>query len=419
MFLDGFEFEWDCVMDGITVVWRRVLFFLKDEGLWLFFVVYMSGGFSSGFVEVGKEDALRRLVRFRMPAEWEPHRGTWLTWPREEGVSFPGQFPQICETYRRLVDCLAECEPVFINVWDEGMERETRLRLGLADEMRREVSFFYHPAYEPWCRDHGPIFVCHCRTGEGAVVNWDYNAWGNKYPPFDLDDEVPKRVAALRGVECLEPKMILEGGSIDVNGEGLLLTTESCLLNPNRNPHLSRKEIERRLFDYLGAEKVLWLGEGVAGDDTDGHVDNLARFVAADTVVIAAEADPVDANYSALRDNGERLCAFNKGLRRPLRIVELPMPNPVVQEGVRLPASYANFYLANGLAVVPIFGDPNDKVALEILQSLLPARKVVGLDSLDLIWGLGSFHCVTQQEPLFAGTASAERKIAEVAAASA
>ena len=393
---------------------------MKSGGLRLFFVVYMGVEYSRGWVELGRGDALRRRVRFRMPAEWETHRGTWLTWPRGEGASFPGRFPQICETYRRLVSCLTECEPVFINVWDEAMEREARLRLGLADGIRRGVSFFYHPAYEPWCRDHGPIFVRHCRTGEGAVVDWDYNAWGYKYPPFDLDNEVPKRVAALRGVECLEPKMVLEGGSIDVNGEGLLLTTESCLLNPNRNPHLSRKEIERRLFDYLGAEEVLWLGEGIVGDDTDGHVDDLARFVSADTVVIAVEEDSADANYLALRDNRRRLCAFNKGLRHQLRIVDLPMPGPVVQEGVRLPASYANFYLANGLAVVPIFGDPNDKVALEILQSLLPGRKVVGLDSRDLIWGLGSFHCVTQQEPLFATSpALAEAEIAGVAAASA
>ncbi len=380
----------------------------------------MRMGFSSGFAEFGKENALRRRVRFRMPAEWELHRGTWLTWPREEGASFPGRFMQICETYRRLVDCLAGCEPVFINVWDEEMEREARLRIGLTDGIQRGVSFFHHPAYEPWCRDHGPIFVRNCRTGEAAVVDWDYNAWGNKYPPFDLDNEVPKRVAALRGVDRLEPKMVLEGGSIDVNGQGLLLTTESCLLNPNRNPHLSRKEIERRLFEYLGAEEILWLGEGVVGDDTDGHVDNLARFVSADTVAMAVEEDPADANYSALRDNRERLRAFNQGRRRPLRIVELPMPSPVVQEGIRLPASYANFYLANDWAVVPIFGDPNDKVALKILQSLMPRRKVVGLDSLDLIWGLGSFHCVTQQEPLFAGRpASAESKIAGVAAASA
>lgn len=392
--------------------------FCKTIVLRLFFVD-MGMGASSGFAEFGEGNAWRR-VRFRMPAEWEPHRGTWLTWPREDGASFPGRFTQICEVYRRLVDCLAECEPVFINVWDEAMERAARLRLGLAEEVRREVSFFHHPAYEPWCRDHGPIFVRNSRTGEAVVVDWDYNAWGNKYPPFELDNEVPKRVAALRGVERLEPKMVLEGGSIDVNGRGLLLTTESCLLNPNRNPRLSRKEIEQRLFDYLGAEEVLWMGEGVAGDDTDGHVDNLARFVSADTVVIAIEEDPADANYLALRDNRERLCAFNKGRRRPLRIVELPMPSLVVQEGIRLPASYANFYLANGLAIVPIFGDPNDKAALEILQNLMPRRKVVGLDSLDLIWGLGSFHCVTQQEPLFATSpASAELKIAEVAAASA
>ncbi len=393
--------------------------FLKDEGLWLFFVVYMDAGLSRGWVELGKENAWRRL-RFRMPAEWETHRGTWLTWPRKEGTSFPGRFAQICETYRRLVGCLAEWEPVFINVWDEAMEWEARLCFGLADEMQRGVSFFYHPAYEPWCRDHGPIFVRNCRTGKAVVVDWDYNAWGNKYPPFDLDNEVPRRIAALRGVECLDPKMVLEGGSIDVNGEGLLLTTESCLLNLNRNPGLSRKEIEQRLFDYLGAEKILWLGEGIVGDDTDGHVDDLARFVSAETVVIAVEADPVDANYSALRDNRERLRAFNKGRRSPLRIVEIPMPSPVVQEGVRLPASYANFYLANGLAVVPIFGDPNDKVALKILQSLLPRRKVVGLDSKDLIWGLGSFHCVTQQEPLLSTKiALPAAETAGVAAASA
>ena len=386
--------------------------FLKVEGIAA--ILFVTMGMGCGFVEFGKGNALRRRVCFRMPAEWELHRGTWLTWPREEGASFPGRFTQICETYRRLVDCLAAREPVFINVWDEGMEQAARWRLGLADGIQREVSFFHHPAYEPWCRDHGPIFVRNCQTGKAAVVDWDYNAWGNKYSPFDLDNEVPKRIAALRGIERLKPKMVLEGGSIDVNGQGLLLTTESCLLNPKRNPHLSRKEIEQRLFDYLGAEEVLWLGEGIAGDDTDGHVDDLARFVSADTVAIAMETDSADANYSALRDNWERLRAFNKDRGHPLRIVELPMPSPVVQEGIRLPASYMNFYLANGLAIVPIFKDPNDKAALDILQSLLPERKVVGLNSLDLIWGLGSFHCITQQEPLFA-----RPEIAEVAEASA
>ena len=336
----------------------------------------------------------------RMPAEWEPHRGTWLTWPREKSVSFPGRFPRIYEVYRRLVACLAQHEPVFINVWDEVMEEAARSQLRAAGRQRHGISFFHHPAYEPWCRDHGPIFVEDCQTGEAAVVDWDYNAWGNKYPPFDCDNEVPKRIAARRGVRRFQPKMVLEGGSIDGNGRGLLLTTESCLLHPNRNPHLSRRDIEQRLSGSLGAREIVWLGEGIAGDDTDGHVDDLARFVSTDTVVAAAEADPADANYAPLQDNLKRLRAFNRGRRRPLRIVELPMPQPVVQEGVRLPASYANFYLANGLAVVPIFRDSNDRAALEILQNLMPERKVVGLDSRDLIWGLGSFHCITQQEPL-------------------
>ncbi|MCS1410598.1 MAG: Agmatine deiminase [Verrucomicrobia subdivision 3 bacterium] len=337
-----------------------------------------------------------------MPAEWAPHQGTWLTWPREAGVSFPGRFPQIYEAYRLLTLHLATNESVYINVWDKEMEQEARSILRLDPSLRERVQFFPHPSYESWCRDHGPIFVLNCQTEipEKVIIDWDYNAWGNKYPPFDLDNAVPKRIADVRGLKRFQPKMILEGGSIDVNGQGLLLATESCLLNPNRNPHLSRQDIKQALSNYLGITEILWLGDGIIGDDTDGHVDNITRFVSADTAVTVIEPDPLDENYQPLRDNLKRLHAFNKGRVNPLRIVELPMPQPVIQEGIRLPASYANFYIANGLVVVPTFDDPNDAVALKTLQMLIPDRQVVGLDSKDLIWGLGSFHCITQQEPL-------------------
>ena len=337
---------------------------------------------------------------YYLPAEWEPHRGTWLTWPREDGISFPGRFPQIYQAYRRLIDCLTDHEPVFVNVNDEAMEDDARHWVEPERRRPHPVVFYRHPADEAWCRDHGPTFVRHRQTGELAIVNWDYNAWGGKYPHFDRDNAIPERIARVRGLKQFKPGIVLEGGSIDGNGRSLLLTTESCLLNPNRNPNLSRQEIENRLSAYLGVQEILWLeGPGLAGDDTDGHIDNLARFVAEDTIVISEELDPADSNYPSLRANFERLQALNRNRQRPFRIVGLPLPRPIVQENVRLPASYVNFYLANGVAVVPTFGDANDRTALRILQELLPERKVVGLDSRDVIWGAGSFHCLTQQEP--------------------
>jgi agmatine deiminase len=231
-----------------------------------------------------------------------------------------------------------------------------------------------------------------------AIVDWDYNAWGNKYPPFDLDEVVPTRIAEILKVPVFYPRMILEGGSIEVNGAGVLLTSESCLLNKNRNPGLSRDEIEQRLRDYLGVREILWLGDGIEGDDTDGHIDDLARFVSETKVATVVEENSDDANYKPLQANLARLRKMTIDNRK-IDIITLPMPKKIVREGQRLPASYANFYIANSCVLVPTFGDPADELALSILQKCFPDRRVVGIECRELIWGLGAFHCLTQQQP--------------------
>jgi agmatine deiminase len=260
------------------------------------------------------------------------------------------------------------------------------------------IPFHRIPTNEPWCRDHGPIFLTRDADPKLAIVDWDYNAWGNKYPPFDLDEVVPSRVAEILDVPVFYPHMILEGGSIDVNGASALLTSESCLLNPNRNPQLSRDEIEQRLRDFLGVREILWLGDGIAGDDTDGHIDDLARFVSERTVVAVVEENREDENYEPLQENLARLREMKIGGRK-IDIVTLPMPKKIVREGLRLPASYANFYIANSCVLVPTFADTNDENALSILQKCFPSRRIIGIDCHELIWGLGTFHCLTQQQP--------------------
>jgi agmatine deiminase len=338
---------------------------------------------------------------YRMPAEWAPHAGTWFSWPRPEGISFPGKYDTVPPVYAELIKHLVTVEEVHINVWHAEMEEWGRGLLQKNGTPLERVSFHYFPAYEPWCRDHGPIFVVREQNGrhERAIVDWDYNAWGGKYPPFDLDDAVPQHIAKLRGLPLFSPGIVMEGGSIEVNGCGTLLTTEACLLNPNRNPHLSKEQIEQYLGDYLGVTKILWLGDGIVGDDTDGHIDDLARFVNPTTVVTVVEKDPADANYEPLQENLRRLRTLHDQDERPLRVVELPMPRALEHEGQRLPASYANFYIANQMVLVPTYRDRNDTLAIEILQREFPDRRVVGVDSSELIWGLGSFHCISQQEP--------------------
>jgi agmatine deiminase len=281
------------------------------------------------------------------------------------------------------------------------MEAEVRAELTKHRTPLGRVFFHHFPAYEPWCRDHGPVFLVREQAGDHqrAVVDWGYNAWGDKYPPYDLDDAIPQRIAELRGLQLFTPGIVLEGGSIDVNGRGTLLTTESCLLNPNRNPTLDQSEISQYLRDFLGVTKIIWLGDGIVGDDTDGHVDDLARFINPTTIVTVIEESIDDANYPALQENLRRLRMARDQNDRLFNIIKLPTPGMVEAQGQRLPASYANFYIANKIVLVPIFRKPNDSTALKILQEQFPNRKVIGVDSRELIWGLGSFHCITQQEP--------------------
>jgi agmatine deiminase len=343
---------------------------------------------------------------FRMPAEWSPHRGTWLSWPHRES-SWPGKFAPIPAVFAEIVRHLVSGEEVHINVLGPDMEAEVRELLRKKGVAVERASFHHHPTDDAWCRDHGPIFVQRSFEGgsEEAIVDWGFNAWGGKYPPFDLDDAIPSRIGEEYGIPVYHPGIVMEGGSLDVNGRGTLLTTEACLLNPNRNPSLTREQIERYLRDYLGVTKVLWLGDGIVGDDTDGHVDDLTRFVDPRTVVTVIEEDPADENHQPLEENRRRLKAMTDQDGQPLRVVTLPMPPAMYHDGQRVPASYANFYIANRVVLLPAYSSPHDDVAQTILQRLFPDRRVVTIDSRDLAWGLGSFHCVTQQWPALATTA--------------
>lgn len=337
---------------------------------------------------------------YRMPAEWELQEGVWLSWPHRL-ATWPGKFDPIPGIYAQIARHIADSELVRINVCDEAMETATRELLAASQVRMDRVRFHHHPTNDTWVRDHGPIYLIREQDGKRsrALINWGYNAWGNKYHPHHLDDAVPQRIGEEFGETIFSGGMVLEGGSIDVNGAGLLLTSEACLLNPNRNPHLSRTEIEQRLCDMLSVRKVLWLGEGIAGDDTDGHVDDMTRFVSERVIVTAVEDDPADVNYHALQENLKRLRTMTDLEGRPLEIISLPMPEPVEHAGNRLPASYANFLITNGKVLVPTYRSRHDEPALALLQSLFPGREVVGIDCTDLVWGLGSIHCVTQQQP--------------------
>ncbi|MBE2179675.1 MAG: agmatine deiminase family protein [Chthoniobacterales bacterium] len=333
---------------------------------------------------------------FRMPAEWEPHEAVWFSWPHPGGISFPGAYERIPGAMAALVRAAAEFEPVRINVMDADEEAEVRRHVGRCDA----VEYFHVPTNEPWCRDHGPVFLVNDRTGEVAVVDFDFNAWGGKYEGTDHDRKVPSRLAERLGMRCFTNPMVLEGGSIEVNGTGSLLTTRSCLLNPNRNPHLSQAQIGENLRGWLGAGNILWLDDGIEGDDTDGHIDDLTRFVAQSRVVTVVEDDPQDPNHAILRENVAALQTLHDEDGQPLEIVSLPMPARRLEyEGQRLPASYANFLVVNGGVLMPAFDDPRDAEAAAVLATLFPGRKVVPVDCRDLIIGLGSVHCLSQQQP--------------------
>ncbi len=348
-------------------------------------------------------DAHRELfASYRMPAEWEPHLATYIVWPHNL-ETWPGKFEPIPGIFAQMAAALSQFEPVRILIKDVRIEDEVGSMIRDAGGRPERIEMIAIPTNDSWIRDHGPIFVN--RIGAGVrgpaqiALDWRFNSWGEKYGAFELDDVVPRRLAERYGFEVIEPGIVLEGGSIEVNGAGTVLTTESCLLNRNRNPSLGRAEIEDYLRTYLGVTNVLWLGDGITGDDTDGHIDDLARFVAPDAIVTVVEDDPADANYRALRDNLERLRAMRDQDGRPFRIETLPMPPAMHYDGTRLPASYANFYIANGGVLVPTFDRPADAIAMATLARLFPGRRMVAIPSTDLVWGLGAIHCLTQQHP--------------------
>ena len=340
---------------------------------------------------------------YYMPAEWAKHRATWLSYPHNED-SWPGKIETIFPSYHIFIKTLAEDEEVHINVDDQRMEdhvSEELQRIGC--DMGR-IFFHQFPTNDAWCRDHGPAYLLNRQDPAlHAIVNWNHNAWGGKYP-FELDTQIPLHIfnhLAQRdpALQLFEPGIVMEGGSIDVNGVGDLLTTTSCLLNENRNPKLDQDQIEGYLRGYYGVENIIWLGDGIVGDDTDGHVDDLSRFVNEDTIITAVEDDMWDENYEPLQKNLKMLkrCRLANG-KQPT-IVELPMPDVVFYDGQRLPASYANFYIANGKVIFPTYRCLTDNEAAYILEACFPDREVIGIDSTDIIWGLGSFHCLSQQMP--------------------
>jgi agmatine deiminase len=339
-----------------------------------------------------------RVSGFRFPAEWEPQVAVWLSWPHNR-ATWPGRYRVIPAVFAGIAAQITRFEAVRINCALTLQPRARRFCAG-AGAVETRLRFFDHPTDDVWCRDHGPIFLKHERSGEVALVDWRFNAWGGKYPPWDRDDRIPARIARGLGLRRFANSMVLEGGSIDGNGRGLLLTSEQCLLHPNRNPHLDRPAIERNLREYLGAESILWIGEGILGDDTDGHVDDTARFFKPDGIVACVEADRRDGNHRALAENLRRLRRFRTPSGARLDIAELPMPRRVTIRGRRLPASYANFLIVNGAVLVPVFRQPRrDARACGILADCFPGREIVPMDCTDLVFGFGALHCISQQQP--------------------
>jgi agmatine deiminase len=341
-----------------------------------------------------------KQLGYVFPPEWAQHEATWLSWPHKE-ESWPGKIEKIYPVYSQFVKLLAESEKVRINVNHEAAKATAINHLEKAGADLTQVEFFLHPTNDAWCRDHGPAFLVNPNADQKkAIVDWNYNAWGNKYPPFDLDDVIPTLIGNHFNIPVFNPGIVMEGGSVEFNGKGTLLTSSCCLLNPNRNSQLNQQQIEQYLFDFYGMEQVLWVNEGIVGDDTDGHIDDTIRFINEDTVLSVVETNVTDENYNLLQQNLKNLHKMRLLNGKQLNIIELPMPDAVVYGGMRLPASYANFYISNKHVIVPTYRCDKDDTALEIIADCFPGREIVGLDSTDIIWGLGSFHCLSQQDPL-------------------
>jgi agmatine deiminase len=338
---------------------------------------------------------------YYFPAEFAPHCATWLSWPHKE-ASWPEKIHTIFPYYSQFIKALTKSEKVCININDEAMKNFAIGHLQNEAVDLSKVEFFFHPTNDAWCRDHGPAFLINPNaTGhKKIIIDWGYNAWGNKYPPFDLDDNIPTLIGAHYNIPVYYPGIIMEGGSVEFNGNGTVLTSTACLLNPNRNPHLNQQQIENYLHNYYGVQQVLWVDEGIVGDDTDGHIDDTVRFVNEDTVLAVIEENKQDENYPLLQQNLKQLSQMRLLNGKQLNVVELPMPDEIIYEDQRLPASYANFYIANKSVIVPLFNCSKDDKAMQVIAGCFPGREIIGIDSTEIIWGLGSFHCMSQQEPL-------------------
>ena len=340
-----------------------------------------------------------KQLGYYFPAEWHQHEATWLSWPHKE-ASWPGKIHTVYHPYVQFIKAVSAAETVCINIANSAMELFAKEHLSAQQVDLNKIKFFHHPTNDAWCRDHGPAFLINPAEKEKVIVDWNYNAWGNKYPPYDLDDVIPTLIGEKLNLPVYHPGIIMEGGSVDFNGKGTLITSTACLLNANRNPSLNQQQIEEYLINYYGVEQILWVDEGIIGDDTDGHIDDTVRFVNEDTVIATVEENMNDENYPLLQQNLKQLQQMRLLNGKQLNIIELPMPEQhVIWEDQRLPASYANFYIANAVVAVPVFNDANDERALAIIQECFPTRKVIGINSTDVIWGLGSWHCLSQQEP--------------------
>jgi len=349
---------------------------------------------------------------FFFPAEWEPHEATWLTYPHSDD-SFPGKLEEVYPSYMRFIAEITKSEKVRINVPATFKDQLIR-QLDEANVKSEQVEIFERESNDVWCRDHGPAFVvkdiaCNNQPLSGsrpltglerqkAIVDWEFNAWGNKYP-HEADNLIASAIAADFNLPVYKPGIIMEGGAVEFNGNGTLLTTKACLLNQNRNPHLNQQQIEQYLRDYYGVQQILWLNDGIVGDDTNGHIDDITRFADANTIITAVETDKNDVNYNLLKENLQTLLKIRLLNGKQPDIVEIPMPIPVIHNGHRLPASYANFYITNETVIVPTFRCQQDDIAMQILSTCFANRRIVGIDSTDIVWGLGSFHCLSQQEP--------------------
>src|SRR5258706_8057881 len=388
------------------------------------------GGAPSAMPRIPNFNSLKNppaSLGYSFPPEWAPHRATWFSWPRPEGISSPDKYHTVPENLARIFKEIAPRERVEINVPNGNYEFLVKRQLREHGCPLTNIFFHHIKTNESWCRDHGPAFVVRKNPQSGkreiAIVDWGFNAWGGKYPPYDDDDRVPTEIARELGLPVFYPRgtgvspvsfgggkkhgrgahataVIMEGGSVEFNGAGTILTTTQCLLNKNRNPELTKPQIEQYLKDFYGQKHVCWLRDGIAGDDTDGHIDDLARFLNPTTIVVGIEDDRKAENYDVLQDNLRRVKKLRDQDGRPFEIVEIPMPGRVEHDDQRLPATYVNFYFVNGALLVPTFGNrKKDAKAFSVLQEQLPDRKVIGIDCRELIWGLGAIHCLSQQQP--------------------